>query len=360
MKPYTKEQQVGIKRAGRKFKRGLGYEVKSERGATITIESERLVDYKCPPDCPFPQQAAWHDEWLERCRSAAPHGHRDDQMTHAHWPKKQMGGNNPKAKVRAYICWPIHDSADNGLFGMGVAAGEFRIWDPRNVTVLRGPDGASSDGGDASLRGVAPQAEVSEPPPSPPSPGASFIEDVALDAGRVAGIVPLPKGGPAAVTPPSTSFDEDWSHLSDEELTVLFQAAHETQQRGFLAKCKAVCTYHDKHEQQWGEKWVEGAYGVFQESRRVLPYYARIWQIVRAAQSIYAEQAGQIDKGLLRTFGRMKVERGLLALEVLTAHVADFGEVPTPSDLLKRLAGETELEVKEKHACPDCGKVHTP
>ncbi|KKL97256.1 hypothetical protein LCGC14_1836300 [marine sediment metagenome] len=41
-------------------------------------------------DCPFTPKE--HDEWMELCSRAPEHGHRHDQPSHQHWPKKGMGG----------------------------------------------------------------------------------------------------------------------------------------------------------------------------------------------------------------------------------------------------------------------------
>ncbi|KKL10406.1 hypothetical protein LCGC14_2556120, partial [marine sediment metagenome] len=77
----------------------------------MTVTRHSLV--KCRTrDCPFtPDQ---HDEWMDLCSRAPEHGHRHDQLTHQHHPKKGMGGNNPLAKIVAVLCWPFHDRVDNG------------------------------------------------------------------------------------------------------------------------------------------------------------------------------------------------------------------------------------------------------
>ena len=57
----------------------------------------------CPTEgCPFPL-----DEHFNWC------GHQGRKVTHLHWPKKGMGGNNPNSKIVALACWPCHDKIDN-------------------------------------------------------------------------------------------------------------------------------------------------------------------------------------------------------------------------------------------------------
>jgi len=118
----------------------------------MTAVTRTRLDRCSTKDCPYPNDREWHEAWMERCANAIEHGHRHDQPTHAHFPKKGMGGNNPLSKIVAIICWPLHDSVDNGENGMGVALGEVRFWDIHNNTILRGPsqDGASTATGDAT------------------------------------------------------------------------------------------------------------------------------------------------------------------------------------------------------------------
>lgn len=59
---------------------------------------------QCPQgyeDCPF-----LAEEHFNFC------GHRRP-LTHLHWPKKGMGGHNPKSKIVALACGFCHDRIDN-------------------------------------------------------------------------------------------------------------------------------------------------------------------------------------------------------------------------------------------------------
>ena len=89
--------------------------------------------------CPFTPDE--HGEWMEACSRAPEHGHRHDQPSHQHWPKKGMGGNNPKSKIVAVLCWPLHDRIDNKDFGnavldLGDRTKLYRVWDYKNETIL--------------------------------------------------------------------------------------------------------------------------------------------------------------------------------------------------------------------------------
>ena len=83
----------------------------------MTLTRHSLI--KCrTKDCPFTPDE--HDEWMELCSRAPEHGHRHDQPTHQHHPKKGMGGNNPLSKIVAVLCWPFHDRIDNKDWGNDV------------------------------------------------------------------------------------------------------------------------------------------------------------------------------------------------------------------------------------------------
>ena len=58
--------------------------------------------------CPFTPDE--HEEWMELCSRAPEHGHRHDQPSHQHWPKRSQGGK----EIVAILCWPMHDRIDNG------------------------------------------------------------------------------------------------------------------------------------------------------------------------------------------------------------------------------------------------------
>lgn len=77
--------------------------------SSVTRQSLRKCKTK---GCPFTPDE--HEEWMALCRQAPEHGHRDDQLSHQHHPKKGMGGHNQKSKIVAILCWPMHDRIDNG------------------------------------------------------------------------------------------------------------------------------------------------------------------------------------------------------------------------------------------------------
>lgn len=150
----------------------------------MTSITRTALDRCSTKDCPRPKDREWHDEWMERCANGAEHGHRHDQPTHVHFPKKGMGGNNPASRIVAVICWPLHDFVDNGMGGMGVlimpdGTGWVRFWDLHGNTIVRGP-GASSYGGEANQAVVETNLQplpdevkaCSAQQASPPSPDA--------------------------------------------------------------------------------------------------------------------------------------------------------------------------------------------
>jgi len=52
-----------------------------------------------------------------------------------------MGGNNPKSKIVAVLCWPMHDRIDNkdwgnGVFDLGNGSKLYRAWTIHNETIL--------------------------------------------------------------------------------------------------------------------------------------------------------------------------------------------------------------------------------
>ncbi|KKL47884.1 hypothetical protein LCGC14_2331060 [marine sediment metagenome] len=103
-------------------------------GGAVTVTRHSLV--KCrTKGCPFtPDQ---HDEWMELCSRAPEHGHRHDQPSHQHWPKRSQGGK----EIVAVLCWPFHDRVDNGDFGNDVkeVPGRGRVyfaWDIHGNTLI--------------------------------------------------------------------------------------------------------------------------------------------------------------------------------------------------------------------------------
>ncbi len=104
------------------------------------------VTQKCKAKgCPFTPDE--HEEWMGLCRKAPEHGHRDDQLSHQHLPKKGMGGHNQKSKIEAILCWPMHDRIDNGDWGNGIVVAfidgqkvpMYRAFDLHNNTLIERP-----------------------------------------------------------------------------------------------------------------------------------------------------------------------------------------------------------------------------
>ena len=130
--------------------------------------------------CPFPP-----DEHFNWC------GHQGRKVTHLHWPKKGMGGNNPKSKIVALACWECHDKIDNfggniitkdlpgkGLTTWGTDVRGNELFEKRLEAGSAGAEGVST-GGTPSLRSE-PQAASHLPSkvnsrigPSAPAPPAS-------------------------------------------------------------------------------------------------------------------------------------------------------------------------------------------
>lgn len=111
------------------------------------------------------------------CSQAPEHGHRHDQPTHQHIPKKGMGGNNPESKIRAVLCWPMHDRIDNKDWGNGIFDGVYRAWDLHNNTIIERvlePDSAAEKGSltERLPIGSADKARLDDGAGSPPSSAA--------------------------------------------------------------------------------------------------------------------------------------------------------------------------------------------
>ncbi len=76
--------------------------------SSVTHHSLR---FKCRVrGCPWPKDEAIHIPW---CLGIDVE-HWADKPTHQHYPKKGMGGNNPKSKIVAILCVTCHDRIDNG------------------------------------------------------------------------------------------------------------------------------------------------------------------------------------------------------------------------------------------------------
>ena len=161
--------------------------------------------------CPFTPDE--HDEWMEVCSRAPEHGHRHDEPTHQHFPKKGMGGNNPKSKIVAVLCWPLHDRIDNKDFGnavldVGDGTKLYRIFDYKNATILEvkyerldnnldsngKPVGLHDDGVDGGVDDSDSHPEVAASAGAPPVASPELAEDsrspVLAGAGGEPGSVP--------------------------------------------------------------------------------------------------------------------------------------------------------------------------
>ncbi len=103
-----------------------------------SVTRQSLVKCKTK-GCPFTPDE--HEEWMSLCRQAPEHGHRDDQLSHQHLPKKGMGGHNSKSKIVSILCWPMHDRIDNKDWGNAVRdiPGRGRVyfaWDLHGNTLI--------------------------------------------------------------------------------------------------------------------------------------------------------------------------------------------------------------------------------
>ena len=128
---------------------------------TVTRQSLR---FKCSvPDCPWPKDEEIHVPW---CLGIPDVEHWADKPTHQHFPKKGMGGNNPKSKIVAILCPPCHDRIDNGDWGNDIKdiPGRGRVyfaWDLHGETLIeKGIDDPALSATAESGRGVT---KLSEP-----------------------------------------------------------------------------------------------------------------------------------------------------------------------------------------------------
>ena len=210
--------------------------------------------------CPFTPDE--HDEWMALCSRAPEHGHRHDQLSHQHWPKKGMGGNNPKSKVVAVLCWPLHDRIDNKDWGNEVfilpgGSKLYRAWTLHNETVIErvlacdGAEPMNVDGPEqSSALSQAGEGQVSiggplegQLPPSPvyAGPVLTALQEVGGETGpalmdgegeseaSVSGLMRLestalsPARGESLPRPPSPFSLEDWTKEGERLLTVGLQ-----------------------------------------------------------------------------------------------------------------------------------------
>jgi len=102
----------------------------------VSVTRTSLEFHCSTKGCPWPHDEEMHRPWclaFEYAHSVVP--------THQHWPKKGMGGNNPKSKIVSILCSYCHDRIDNGPWGNGVfdipGVGKvYRIWTYTNQTIF--------------------------------------------------------------------------------------------------------------------------------------------------------------------------------------------------------------------------------
>jgi hypothetical protein len=122
--------------------------------------------------------------------------HWRDKPTHQHFPKKGMGGNNPKSKIVAILCPTCHDRIDNGDWGNRDLGRKYIAWDLHGKILIERP--VLSDGAEGETDSKVPSgrqeplgsAEVPEPlearsegQPSASSPSAGEEESDGLKSG---------------------------------------------------------------------------------------------------------------------------------------------------------------------------------
>jgi len=154
----------------------------------VTLTRHSLI--KCrTKQCPFSPDE--HDEWMDLCSRAPEHGHRHDQLTHQHHPKKGMGGNNPLSKIVSIICWPMHDRIDNKDWGNDVKDIPWRgrvyfAWDIHGNTLIERE--VLSDGAEAAFAvGTAPNVSGTggSSAPSPSTKEESDGQEDELDTAAI-------------------------------------------------------------------------------------------------------------------------------------------------------------------------------
>ena len=318
--------------------------------------SRTSLEFRCTTKgCPWPRDEEIHIPWcrgIHECFGGA---------THQHYPKKGMGGNNPKSKIVAIICAGINDQIDNGPLGNMVLdiPGQdlvYRIFDYKNETmlyrILESRDGAEP----TNASGL--ELEQS----SAPSQGAEGVASEGGDshADLQSAVATLPREGqPLSRPSPSAALTwddwltQDWSVLSDDELQAKYDAAEKMQGFAYLLRCKAVHAYRENHAQTWGESWTDQAIERFGISRRTCEAHANIWQITVSSDA-YIQIAPLTDsRSLMQYIGRQPVEKGAETMEAAIAHFAEYAEPPT----VKALANEEQPE-RERHSCPTCGYQH--
>lgn len=151
-----------------------------------------MTRWKCSTKgCPFPESL--HHNWCGK----AP-GNHAQAVTHQHWPKKGMGGNNPKSKIVALLCTFCHDRIDNGDWGNGVFATTedgkqietYRAWDLHNKTIIEQIIGISEPSSAAGEAMVGEESTVeASPSSSAPSGSGVPVESSAVETTQQVGFL---------------------------------------------------------------------------------------------------------------------------------------------------------------------------
>lgn len=180
--------------------------------------------FKCKTkDCPWRDDEDIHVPW---CLGIPDVEHWRDKPTHQHWPKKGMGGNNPKSKIVAILCNYCHDRIDNFDWGNDVKNIPGRglvyfAWDLHGNTLIERevmPDaarqpqevGQREEGREAGRLSDGAEEDAGEVPPvltEPSAPSLSKEESDGHRRGRARNPEDAPSvegGGSAATVPTAT------------------------------------------------------------------------------------------------------------------------------------------------------------
>lgn len=316
--------------------------------------------------CPAPKDPDWHRCWCG-----------NDRIEHHHVESRGMGGSKIKKNIVA-LCHGHHEAVTlhkcyDIVTDFGWAKRYFYMdtnGETLHTRVLEADSAAAEAGGaDGEARPTGrptgPAGDVHRGTGSAAAPSASG-EHSAAEAGQPSQrLVLRPETGKqGSSAAPSSVLTEDWSELADEDLEVKFRSADQMQGVAFLLKCKAVNTFREKHVQAWGQTWTEEAYKRFHVSRRTLYAYGNIWEISATLLHEFEHLSALSDsRSLMAYIGQKSVEDGQVAMEAAVAHLAEYGEPPTPAALAHRLGEERGERTKvsrmsyqelEAHLCDGC------
>ncbi len=320
----------------------------------------RIPVFRCTTKgCPWPKDEDIHVPW---CLHIEGVEHRRDQPWHQHHPKRSQGGK----QIVAVLCSYCSDKVDNtpdwdNAVSPGEEGLEYVLWDTRveggwNKPLICRPIGeAGSAAAEEPIatskrrlhRMTTPSAAA---PPASPLSSAGEAGSIGPDSSRG-----LTDHGPSPAEP--SVFREDWSKLSDDDLQLKYDTAHQMQGMAFLVKCKSVCAYRDNHVQAWHESWTDHAIERFNISRRYCFAFANLWEIAVSRDTNMEHIIPLTEsRSLMQAIGRRALEDGKAAMEVAVAHHAEYAEPPSVSQLEHDL-GE-ERGAKERHECPLCQQDH--